>query len=71
MAKDLKMCPDPKCAKESPADAEVCIGCGVHFETFNMLDTVLGIRERRAQAEAEKNKPTKKQSILDSLTRKK
>jgi len=69
--KKLKMCPDPDCAKESPENAEVCIGCGLDFESFNVLDRVLGVRERRKLAEEKEKKPKGHTSVLDSLRRRK
>lgn len=70
--KKLKMCPDPECGKESPEDAESCIGCNLDFGTFTTFDRILDVRERRKIADEIKRKgtPPKKQSILDSFRKK-
>lgn len=67
--KKLKMCPDPECSKESPEEAEACIGCGIDFAAFNSFDRILSVRERRKEADEKKSKKpeTKKKSLLDSL----
>ena len=67
--KRLKMCPDPECGKESPEEAESCIGCGLDFEAFGSLDRILTVRERIA---AKKEPvPEKRKSLLDSWKRRK
>lgn len=70
-APKLKMCPDPKCGKESPEDAEECIGCGLDFSGFSSFSHWLDVRERIKDEEKKKiTPPAKKQSILDSFRRK-
>lgn len=67
--KKLKMCPDPECGKESPEEAETCIGCGLDFEGFSTFDKFLTVRERIAAAKVKKDGKPKKQSLLDSFKR--
>lgn len=62
MSKNLKMCPDPACGKESPEEAENCIGCGIDFDTYSMMDKILGARERAQAADKDKNNPPKNKS---------
>ena len=70
--KKLKMCPDPKCSKESPEESEECIGCGLDFAGFSAFDNWLDVRDRRKAEESKKGKPApqKKKSIFEGLRRK-
>lgn len=61
--KKLVMCPDPDCKKESPADSEECIGCGLPLGDFSMFDRFMTIREK-IKASEKPNKPTKRHSFF-------
>ena len=67
--KRLKMCPDPECGKESPEEAETCIGCGLDFEGFKGFDQFMSVRERIAAGKKKEEKPPVKKSLLDSWKR--
>jgi hypothetical protein len=65
--KKLKMCPDPDCAKESPADSEDCIACGLPLKDFELFDRMMTVREKIKDSETKKKstQTQKRRSFFD------
>jgi hypothetical protein len=64
--KKLKMCPRKKCGKESPEEAEFCIGCGLDFALFKNLSLAWEGLEDSRQPEKPPDKK-RKPSLIESL----
>lgn len=67
--KKLVMCPDPECGKESPAESEECIGCGLPLKEFSIFDRMMSVRER-IKAKEKPADPPKRRSIFAPRERK-